>query len=106
MSEPTPAIKLHRCPAVWAKSRSHPCWRVQSALDEAGVRYEIVKEPLLRRRRKAVIAGTGQRLVPAIEHEDGWWYRKESAEMAAEVRDGLFGEHMPNRATRASAPIR
>ena len=85
------AIKLHRCSALWAKSNGHPCWRVQSALDEAGVEYELIKEvPLLRSRRKAVIAGTGQSKLPAIQREDGSWYRKESAEMATEIRDGLF----------------
>jgi hypothetical protein len=28
--------------------------------------------------------------LPAIELEDGSWYRKESKEMAAEIRGGLF----------------
>ncbi len=50
-----------------------------AALDEAGVQYEIVKEmPLLRWRRKTVIAGTGQSRLPAIQLEDGSWYRSES----------------------------
>jgi glutathione S-transferase len=85
------AIRLHRCSTLWAKSQGHPCWKVQSALDEAGVEYELIKEvPLLRWRRKGVIAGTGQSKLPAIEREDGSWYRKESAEMAAEIRGGLF----------------
>jgi glutathione S-transferase-like protein len=85
------AVRFHRCSSLWAKSQRHPCWRVQTALDEAGVQYEIVKEvPLLRGRRKAVIAGTGQSKLPAIEREDGSWYRKESAEMAAEIRAGLL----------------
>lgn len=86
------AVQLHRCSFLWAKARRHPCWRVQSALDEAGVPYEIVKEPLFRGRRKAVIEGTGQNKVPAIEREDGSWYRKESEEMAAEIRAGLFSK--------------
>ena len=85
------AIKLHRCSTLWAKAQGHPCWKVQSALDEAGVEYEIVKEvPLFRNRRKSVIAGTGQGKLPAIQREDGSWYRKESAEMAREIRGGLF----------------
>jgi hypothetical protein len=37
-----------------------------------------------------VIAGTGEGALPAIELEDGSWYRKESKEMAAEIRGGLF----------------
>ena len=39
------AVKLHRCPLTWVKLSGHPCWRVQKALDEMGVEYEIVPEP-------------------------------------------------------------
>ena len=86
------AVKLHRCPATWAKLSGHPCWRVQKALDESGVEYEVVKEPWLpRSRRAAVIEGTGQSALPAIELEDGSWYREQSAEMAREIRAGRLG---------------
>jgi hypothetical protein len=37
-------IKLHRCSAMWVKIGGHPCWRVQKALDEKGVEYEVVQE--------------------------------------------------------------
>ena len=37
-------LKLHRCPATWAKMSGHPCWRVQKALDDSGVEYELVEE--------------------------------------------------------------
>jgi hypothetical protein len=40
------AVRLHRCPNVWVKLSGDPCWRVQKALDDAGVQYEIVKGPL------------------------------------------------------------
>ena len=86
------AVKLHRCGATWAKLSGHPCWRVQKALDEMGVQYELVKEPLLRGRRTAVIEGTGQKALPAIELEDGSWYRKESKEMAATIAAGRLDE--------------
>ena len=85
------AVKLHRCSATWAKMSGHPCWRVQGALDEMGVEYEIVKEPPLRGRRKAVIEHTSQKRLPAIELEDGTWYREESAEMARAIRSGRVG---------------
>ena len=92
------AVRLHRCSTLWAKSKGHPCWRVQHALDEAGVPYEIVKEtPLLRSRRTAVIAGTGQGKLPAIQLEDGSWYRKESSEMAAEILAGALSNPSPGR---------
>jgi glutathione S-transferase len=69
---------------------------VQRALEEAGVPYEIVKEvPLLRGRRTAVIAGTGQNKLPAIQLEDGSWYRKESSEMAEEIRAGVLSGRTP-----------
>lgn len=85
-------LKLHRCPALWAKMSGHPCWRVQKALDDVGVEYELVKEPWLRRsKRTGVIEGTGQSALPAIELEDGTWYREQSAEMEKAIRGGRFG---------------
>ena len=86
------AVKLHRCGHIWLKTTAHPCWRVQSALDDAGVEYEIVEAPWPRfRRRTAVIEGTGQNGLPAIELEDGTWYREQSADMAKAIRAGKFG---------------
>lgn len=85
-------VKLHRCGNLWAKLNSHPCWKVQKALDEAGVEYEIVKESWPSRKgRTSVIEGTGQNGLPAIELEDGTWYREQSADMAAAIRGGKFG---------------
>ncbi len=81
-------VKLHRCRWVWYRI-AHPCWTVQKALDEQGIEYEIVAEPTFpRRRRKAVIEHTGQHYLPAIEFEDGTWYREDSKDMAARVRAG------------------
>jgi hypothetical protein len=55
------------------------------------VEYEIVKEPTYpRRRRKDVIANTGAHFLPAIEFEDGSWYREDSAAMAEAIRAGLL----------------
>ena len=60
----------------------------------AGVEYEIVDEvPVLRWGRKAVIAGIGDSKVPRIECDEGTRYRKESGEMAQEIREGLFDAH-------------
>ena len=86
------AVTLHRCGNLWIKIDGHPCWRVQKALDEMGVDYEIAKEAWPHRKaRSAVIAGTGQNKVPAIELEDGTWYREESADMVKAIRAGKFG---------------
>ena len=85
------AVKLHRCGNMWAKFGRHPCWTVQKALDEAGVEYEVVKESWPSRKgRTAVIEGTGQSGLPAIELEDGSWYREQSADMAKAIRAGKF----------------
>lgn len=86
------AVKLHRCPVMWPKTSAHPCWKVQIALDEAGIEYEIVKEAWpLKGRRSAVIEHTGQNRVPAIEFADGTWYREESADMADRIQRGELG---------------
>lgn len=82
------AVKLHRCRWVWYRI-AHPCWTVQKALDEQGIDYELVVEPTYpRRRRKDVIEHTGQHYLPAIEFEDGSWYREDSKDMGARIRAG------------------
>lgn len=82
------AVKLHRCSLEWVKIGTHPCWKVQKALDEQGVEYEIVKGPLRSGRRDALEQLSGQRKYPAIEFDDGRVYREESAAMAARISAG------------------
>jgi glutathione S-transferase len=89
------AVRLHRCPLSFFKADSHPCWRVQKALDEANIDYVVVKEPLLPPRRKAYEELSGQRKLPAIEFEDGTVYRAESADMAARIAAGELGTTAP-----------
>ena len=78
-------VKLHRCGTPW---KLGPCWRVQKALDDQGIAYELVPGPLRPKNRAAVIEGTGQMLYPAIQFEDGSWYREESKDMARTIREG------------------
>ena len=82
------AVKLHRCSAMWVKVGVHPCWKVQKALDEQGVEYEVVKGPLRSGKRDELERLSGQRKYPVIEFEDGQPYREESAEMAERIRAG------------------
>ena len=86
------AIKLHRCSNLWVKLQGHPCWRVQSALDERGIEYEVVKGPLRRGKRDEIERLYGQRAYPVIQFEDGLVYREESKEMAATIRAGKLDE--------------
>jgi glutaredoxin len=86
------AVRLHRCPNIWVKLSGHPCWKVQRALDEAGVEYEVVKEPLRPGKRDDVERLSGQRKLPVIEFDDGSVYREESREMAATISDGRLDE--------------
>jgi glutathione S-transferase len=83
------AIKLHRCPHGWLKIGGHPCWRVQKALDEQGVEYEVVKGPGRPAKRDALERLSGQRKYPVIEFEDGSSYRDDSKAMAERVRSGF-----------------
>ena len=82
------ALKLHRCPVTFNKLSGHPCWRVQTALDEAGLEYEVVKQPALRWNRKEIERRTGQRALPVLELEDGTMLREESTDLAARIKDG------------------
>ena len=82
------AIKLHRCGGQWVKIKAHPCWRVEKALMDMGIDYERVPGPQKRAERTAVIEGTGQQKYPAIQFEDGTWYREESKDMEKRIREG------------------
>ena len=96
------AVKLHRCPNVWVKVSGHPCWKVQKALDDQGVDYEIAKGPLRRAKRDEMQAHTGARLYPAIEFENGTWYREESADMERTIREGRLMEKAGQTAAATS----
>ena len=61
------AIKLHRCPNLWVRLSGHPCWKVQKALDEQGIEYELVTGPLRRAKRDQLEALSGQRQYPVID---------------------------------------
>ena len=87
------AVKLYRCGNMWAKFGSHPCWKVQKALDEQGIDYEVVKGPWPGRKgRSALVEGTGQSSYPAIQFENGSWYREQSKDMAETIRAGRLEE--------------
>ena len=90
------AVKLHRCLNIWVKFGGHPCWRVQQALDQAGVDYVVVKHPY--RNREAMEKLSGQKKLPAIEFEDGSVYREESKDMAETIKSGRLMDK------RGSAP--
>jgi glutaredoxin len=83
------AVKLHRC-SVPIKT-AHPCWKVEHALQEAGIPYEVVKHPPFPRgRRKELERVTGQRTLPALEFEDGTTLREESKDVIARIRAGAI----------------
>jgi glutaredoxin len=83
---------LHRCKVHWLKTAGHPCWRVEKALQDAGVEYEIVDESYLKSRRHEILRLTGQRRLPVVEFADGTAYREESKDMAARIRAGRLFE--------------
>jgi glutathione S-transferase len=84
------AVKLHRCPFTFVHNDLDSCWKVQKALDEQGIEYEVVKEWRLlpRGSRTALKELSGQVMLPVIEFEDGSAYRAESKDMAARIRAG------------------
>lgn len=86
------AVKLHRCSAMFAKIDAHPCWKVQKALDEQGIEYEVVKGPLRPGKREELEQLSGQRKYPVIEFEDGRAYRAESKDMAERISAGRLFE--------------
>ena len=101
-----PQVKLHRCPFTFVHNNLDHCWKVQKALDEQGIDYEVVKAPVYPRgRRKDVIGISGQQRLPVIEFEDGSAYRAESKDMAETINAGrLFEQASAGAAPSATAP--
>ncbi|HEX2703464.1 MAG TPA: glutathione S-transferase N-terminal domain-containing protein [Solirubrobacteraceae bacterium] len=88
-----PKVKLHRCSWTVLHTDVDACWKVQRALNEQGIEYEIVKQGYGKGARPALQRVTGQRWLPVIEFDDGTIYRAESDDMAGRIRAGqLFGE--------------
>jgi hypothetical protein len=92
------AVKLHRCSTPW---KAGPCWRVQKALDDRGIDYEVVAGPLRPGKRADLLRLSGQKLYPVIEFENGSIYREESKDMAATIRAGKLDE---KRAANSGTP--
>lgn len=83
-------VKLHRCSYTFLHTDLDACWKVERALKEQGVDYEVVKHGFGKGKRPDVVALSGQKLLPVIELDDGTVYRAESDEMAAKVRAGEY----------------
>jgi glutathione S-transferase len=84
-------VKLHRCSWTFLHIDLDACWRVQRALDEQGIEYEVVKHGFGKGPRPEVVELSGQRLLPVLELPDGEVYREESKDMAVRVRAGGMG---------------
>jgi len=99
------AVRLLRCSARWVKLGAHPCWRVEKALIDQGIEYEVspgAALPWQRDRRTELIEKTGGNLFPAIEFENGTVYRDESKAMEATIRAGRLFEKSGTAAPETS----
>ena len=85
-------VKLHRCSYTFLHVNADTCWRLQKALDEQGVDYEIVTHGYGKseRSRADVIELSGQKYLPVLELADGTAYREETDEMMAKLRSGAL----------------
>ncbi len=83
-----PKVKLHRCSYTFLHTDKDACWKVERALKEQGIDYEVVKHGFWKGKRPEIVSLSGQKLLPVIELEDGTAYRADSDEMAARVRAG------------------
>jgi hypothetical protein len=74
---------------------------VEKALKNLGIEYVLAPGPSRLSKREEMVEHTGQRLYPAIEFEDGSWYREESKDMEATIRNGKLMQ----RARGNTAPV-
>ena len=85
-----PKVKLHRCSYTFLHVDADACWRMQKALDEQGVDYEVVKHGYGKseRSRADVVELSGQKYLPVLELADGTVYREETDDMVAKLKTG------------------
>ena len=85
--------KLHRCSYTFLHTEMDACWKVEKALKEEGIPYEVVKHGYGKseKSRAEVIELSGQKLLPVLELPGGEVYRADSGDMAARVRSGDLG---------------
>ena len=84
-------LRLHRCSWGFAHAPFDACTKVERALRDRGIAYEVVKHGFLASDRSEVVALSGQEQLPVLELPDGTAYRAESVEMAARIRAGELG---------------
>jgi Glutathione S-transferase, N-terminal domain len=85
-------IRLHRCSNLDAREDEHACWRVQSALDELAIEYELAPGPNAASERGELHRLSGQRYYPVLEFDDGRVYHEEALEMEGRIRAGELSE--------------
>lgn len=85
-----PKVKLHRCSYTFLHVDADACWRMQKALEEQGVDYEVVKHGFGKseKSRKEIVEMTGQKYVPVLELADGTVFREETDDMIAKLKSG------------------
>lgn len=83
-------VKLHRCSYTFLHVNLDACWRMQKALDEQGIEYEVVKHGFGKseKARADVVALSGQKYVPVLELADGTVFREETDDMVAKLKAG------------------
>jgi glutathione S-transferase len=83
-------VKLHRCSYTFLHVNADACWRMQKALDEQGVDYEIVTHGYGKsaKSRADVIALSGHKQLPVLELADGTVIREETDDMVAKLKAG------------------
>ena len=59
---------------------------------DMGIDFELAPGPLRRGKRDMLSEATGQSQYPAIQFEDGTWYREQSKDMEKRIREGRLLE--------------
>ena len=83
-------IKLHRCSYTFLHVNADACWRLQKALDEQGVQYEVVTHGFGKseKARADVVKLSGQKYLPVLELADGTVYSEATDDMIAKLKSG------------------
>jgi glutathione S-transferase len=83
-------VKLHRCSYTFLHVNADMCWKLQRALNEQGIEYEVVTHGYGKseKSRADVVKLSGQKYLPVLELADGTVIREETDDMVAKVKAG------------------
>jgi len=97
-------LKLHRCSWTFLHTDLDACWKVQRALDEQGIEYEVVKHGFGKGKKMAT-SGVGAAVLGGWKISQLWSFYSGTPFSVTSSATSLALPNSSQRATPQNAPI-